>query len=56
MKQLLNMQQASERLGIKLHTLRALVFRKEIERVKVGRLNRFDPDALEAWIKTQTKK
>jgi excisionase family DNA binding protein len=47
---LLDPTQAAERLGITERHLRLLLERREIPFVKVGRLNRFDPDDLEQWI------
>lgn len=37
-------------LGISVRTLRNLVRRGEIPHLRIGRLLRFDPNALERWI------
>lgn len=47
---LLNMDEASELLGIKKSTLYQMVMRREITHVKVGKLNRFRPEDLQAFI------
>jgi excisionase family DNA binding protein len=49
-KPLLDSEQAAERLGTTERHLRLLVQRREIGVVKVGRLNRFDPDELDRYI------
>ena len=43
-------------LGISPRTLWELTRRGEIPRMKVGRLVRYDPDDVRAWIKKQKKK
>lgn len=53
---LLNMDEASAFLGIKKATLYAMVMRKEIEHVKLGRLNRFVVDTLLDYVKRNTIK
>ena len=47
---LLDMQQASEYLGIKKSTLYALVMRRQIQVVKIGKLNRFRKCDLDKFI------
>jgi len=47
---LLNMDEASSLLGIKKSTLYAVVMRKQITHVKLGKLTRFRPEDLQAYI------
>ena len=47
---LLNMDEASSLLGIKKSTLYAVVMRKKITHVKLGKLTRFRPEDLQAYI------
>ncbi|GAN31886.1 MAG: helix-turn-helix domain-containing protein [Candidatus Brocadia sp. AMX2] len=47
---LLNMDEASSLLGIKKNTLYQMVMRREIAVVKIGKLNRFRPEDLQAFI------
>lgn len=47
---LLNMDETSRILGIKKSTLYALVMRKQIGHVKVGKLNKFTLNNIEAYI------
>jgi len=48
---LLNMDEASSLLGIKKSTLYSLVMRKQITHIKLGKLTRFRPEDLQAYIK-----
>ena len=54
MKQLIDIQTAAKALDIEPSTLYNKVSRREIPFVKVGRLTKFDPDAIDAWIKQHT--
>jgi len=47
---LLNMDEASSLLGIKKSTLYAMVMRKQIIHIKLGKLTRFRPEDLKAYI------
>lgn len=47
---LLNMDEASNLLGIKKSTLYSLVMRKAINHVKLGRLTRFRPEDIKTYI------
>lgn len=47
---LLNMDEASSLLGIKKSTLYQMVMRRQIACVKIGKLNRFRPEDLQAFI------
>lgn len=47
---LLDMDGASSFLGIKKSTLYSLCMRREISCVKIGKLNRFRPEDLRAFI------
>lgn len=53
-KRFLNIQEASEYLGLSVHTLYTMVSQRRIPFVKVGRLTKFDLGLLEAWIKKNT--
>lgn len=53
-KPLVDIDAAAERLGVKVSHVRRLVNERRIPYTKVGRLVRFDPAALESWIKTNT--
>lgn len=44
------MDEASSLLGIKKNTLYQMVMRREIAVVKIGKLNRFRPEDLQAFI------
>lgn len=56
MNNLLNMDQAAEKLGIKKSTLYKLVCEKKIHVVKIcGGKNLFDPARLEQWIIAHTQ-
>lgn len=44
----------AERLGITERHLRNLVVRRAIPFKKVGKLNMFDPDEVEAWLADNT--
>lgn len=52
---LLNMDEASNLLGIKKSTLYALVMRREIQVVKIGKLNRFRHSDLDKFIENHTQ-
>lgn len=47
---LLNMDDASSLLGLKKSTLYAMVMRKQITHIKLGKLTRFRPEDLQAYI------
>ena len=47
---LLNMDEASAFLGIKKSTLYQMVMRKAIAHIKLGKLTRFRPEDLQAYI------
>lgn len=51
MEKLLNIQEAADLLGIKNHTLYQWVSQHKIPYYKIGRLVRFSPSKLEAWVK-----
>ncbi|MGI4991962.1 helix-turn-helix domain-containing protein [Halobacteriovorax sp. GFR7] len=53
---LLNIEEASSFLSVKVSRLRTAVFRKEIPFVKIGRLVRFKQDELIKWIDSKTVK
>jgi excisionase family DNA binding protein len=48
--QLLNIPAAAARLDITERHLRELIYQKRIPYAKVGRLVRFDPADLDAWL------
>ncbi|MDB4110179.1 helix-turn-helix domain-containing protein [bacterium] len=51
---LLDIGDAAERLGTTERHMRALIANRKIDYIKVGRLVRFDPSTLDAWIRAQT--
>ena len=48
--QLLTIDQLAERLGITVRHVRRLVADRRVPYIKVGRLVRFDPNAIKAWL------
>lgn len=48
---LLNMDEAASLLGIRKSTLYGMCMRRKISFVKIGKLNRFRPEDLQAFIK-----
>jgi excisionase family DNA binding protein len=55
MEQLLNIGEVEKLLNVKRSTLRAWVFSNKIPFLKIGRLIRFSPAALEAWVSSRAK-
>ena len=53
-RRLMTIQEASQYTGLSVHTLYTMVSQKRIPYVKVGRLVKFDLEALDKWIKQQT--
>ncbi len=53
-KQLLDMNEASEFLGISKNTLYECVIQKKVPFVKIGRLTKFKKEALDAWLEQRT--
>ena len=53
-KQLLDMNEASQFLGIRKSTLYEWVIQKKLPFVKVGRLTKFKKEALDAWLEQRT--
>ena len=51
---LLDIKEAADRLGTTERHIRALIADRKIAYIKVGGLVRFDPSALDAWIKANT--
>ena len=51
MSKLLNVDEAAEMLGIAARTLRELAYERQISCVKIGKLYRFKPEHLEAFIR-----
>lgn len=54
MERLLNVKQAGEKLSISVHTVRAWVKERRLPHVRLGRRIAFRPEALEAFVKTNT--
>lgn len=50
--QLLTIDQLAERLGITVRHVRRLVAERRVPYLKVGKLVRFDPDQIAAWLHT----
>lgn len=53
-RRLLDIQEASEYVGLSVHTIYTMVSQRRIPFVKIGRLTKFDVALLEAWIKKNT--
>lgn len=53
-RRLLDIKAAATYLGLSHHTLYTMVSQRRIPFVKVGRLTKFDLQALDAWIKNNT--
>jgi excisionase family DNA binding protein len=51
--QLLTIDQLAERLGITVRHVRRLVSNKQVPYYKVGKLVRFDPTEIAAWLRTR---
>jgi excisionase family DNA binding protein len=54
MQRLLNIREVAEYTGLSVPTLYAMVSKRRIPYVKVGRLTKFSPDSLERWLKQHT--
>ncbi len=54
MMRLLDINDAADRLGTTERHMRALIADRKIDYIKVGRLVRFDPSALDTWIEANT--
>jgi excisionase family DNA binding protein len=54
MQRLMNIRDVSEYTGLSIHTLYAMVSKRQIPYVKVGRLTKFPPDLIEKWLKQNT--
>jgi excisionase family DNA binding protein len=50
--QLLTIEQLAQRLGTTIRHIRRLVAERRVPYLKVGRLVRFDPEAVNAWLDT----
>ncbi len=48
--QLLSIEQLADRLGITVRHVRRLIAERRVPYIKVGRLVRFDPDAIKNWL------
>lgn len=53
-KRLMGMDECAELLGITVGSLYVWVFQRKIPHIKVGKLNKFDRIAIEAWLKERT--
>lgn len=49
-KHLLDVDQAAERLGVSARFIRQLADERRLTHFKLGKLVRFDPDDLDAWL------
>jgi excisionase family DNA binding protein len=54
MRRLITTQEAAEYTGLSVHTLYTMVSQRRIPYVKLGRLTKFDPQAIDAWIAQNT--
>lgn len=55
-KPLLSMKQMIEMIGVSRWTLSKMVSNEEIPYIPFGRLRKFDPDEIEAWLKKRSMK
>jgi len=53
-KRLVDIQTVADSLGVKVSTLYGMVSRRQIPFTKVGRLTKFDPEAIDAWLEHHT--
>jgi excisionase family DNA binding protein len=53
-KRLIGIQAVAEALDVAVPTIYGMVSRRQIPFTKVGRLTKFDPAAIDAWITKQT--
>jgi excisionase family DNA binding protein len=53
-KRLIDIQTVAEALDVAVPTVYGMVSRRQIPFTKVGRLTKFDPAAIDAWIAKQT--
>lgn len=51
MKKLISSKELSDYLGVPLNTIRSWVWMKRIPYLKLGRLVRFDVNAIDLWLK-----
>ena len=54
MQRLLNCKEVAVKTGLSIHTLYAMVSKRQIPFVKVGRLTKFDPGLLDKWLLQHT--
>lgn len=52
-RQLLGINEAAERIGIKLSTLYAWVHTRQIPYYKIGRLVKFDENEIDRWLESK---
>jgi len=55
LKKLLNIEETSDYLGIKVPTPYSWGSRRKIPFIKVSRLDKFDPRGFKKWLKSQTQ-
>jgi excisionase family DNA binding protein len=53
-RQLVDIQTVANALGVKVSTVYGMVSRREIPFTKVGRLTKFDPASIDAWLEQHT--
>ena len=49
-KKLLSPKELAAYFGVAIGTIYSYTYQKQIPYIKIGRLARFDPDAVEAWV------
>jgi excisionase family DNA binding protein len=54
MQRLLNIREVAAHTGLSVHTLYAMVSKRQIPFVKVGRLTKFDVGLLDKWLLQHT--
>lgn len=55
MKKLLSAKEVAEILGVEISTIYDWVYKKKIEHIKIGKLLRFNPEALQNYINNHTQ-
>ncbi len=56
MRKLIGVAEAAQYTGLSVHTVYAMVSQRRIPYVKVGRLTKFDLQAIDAWISQHSVK
>lgn len=54
MRRLLNVDEIAQYIGLSAHTVYTMVSQRRIPFTKIGRLTKFDPQAIDEWIAKHT--